>query len=221
MRFAIASEGRTDYIVLKNLLIGFFKDKSLPITRLRPKDKEPFGWGNLLKYISSQDFRDDCDDENIDYAIIQIDTNECKEWDEGLKHIGDKASEINSFISQIILVLIKNIGNEFYTVNKDKIIFAICVHEIECWLLPFHAKQAAHYSKIVGCANAIEQIALKNGYSIHQKNYQDGKHYEDLSKEMKNHKELMQKYNLNPGLKFFVDRLLEAFPKDEVEKSVE
>jgi len=212
MRFAIVSEGRTDFIVLKNLLFGFFnKSRENHIVNLRPKDKEPFGWGNLLKYLSSQDFREDFKDENIDYVMIQIDTNECADWNEGLKHIGDNAAEINNFIEQITSVLIKKIGDEFYTANKGKIIFAICVHEIECWLLPFHATQPAHYSKIVGCANAIEQVAQKNGYSIHQKNYQDGKHYDSLSKEMKENKALFQKGKLNPGLRIFIDSLVSVF----------
>lgn len=211
MRFAIASEGLTDHIILKNLLMGLFKDKNLPITLLRPEGKEPFGWGNLLKYIASQAFRDDCEDENIDCVIVQIDTNECEEWKKGVKHIGDNVEEINTFINSIISVLVQHIGVEFYNRNESKIIFAICVHEIECWLLPFHYNQKGQYSKITTCANAIERIANAKGYSIHQKNYKDGKYYEDLSKNMKNQKELMQKYDLNPSLHFFVDHLLQAF----------
>jgi hypothetical protein len=196
--------------------IGFFNNRNLPVTRLLPKDKEPVGWGNVLHYLSSEEFRNGVD--NTDFVIVQIDTNECADWNEGLKHIGDDASRINGFIDQIIPVLIKNVGAGFYAANKDKIIFAICVHEIECWLLPFNANQPAHYSKIAGCANAIEKIAQKNGYSIHQKNYQNGKHYDDLSKEMKNNKALMQKTNLNPGLKFFIDSLSDTFPKGKVEE---
>ena len=57
MRFAIAGEGRTDFIVLQNLLIGFFNDKNLAVTRLLPKDKEPVGWGNVLNYLSTEEFR--------------------------------------------------------------------------------------------------------------------------------------------------------------------
>jgi hypothetical protein len=210
MRFAIASEGRTDYTVLKNLLMGFFNNKNLPITPLRPKDREPFGWGNLLKYIASQDFKEDCDDGNIDYVIIQIDTKECADWNEGLSNIGNEVSLIEGFINQVIQALIGRIGNEFYNSNKDKIIFAICVHEMECWLLPFHATQPAHYSKVVGCVKAIDLIAAKKGYSINQKDYAGGKHYDDLSKEMKNKKELMQKYHWNPGLKYFINALINS-----------
>ncbi len=211
MRFAIASEGLTDFIVLKNLLFGFFKNKSLPVTPLRPKDKLPFGWSNLLNYISSQDFKDDCIDENIDYVIIQIDTKECADWNETLINIGDDSSQMDEFINKTIAVLIRKIGTDFYTEHKDKIHFAICVHDLECWLLPFNATHAAHHSKIVGCANTIEQIAQKSGYSINQKNYENGKHYDTLSKEMKNNKELLQKGVLNPSLKIFIESLTDSF----------
>jgi hypothetical protein len=84
--------------------------------------------------------------------------------------------------------------------------------------LPFNAKQPAHSGKIVGCGNAMEQIALKNGYSLHQKNYQDGKHYDTLSKEMKDNKSLHQKAGLNAGLKYFIDSLSLVFKKDADEQ---
>ena len=206
MRFAIASEGKTDYVVLKNLLYGFFKDKNLPVTPLRPKDREPFGWGNLLNYIATSDFREDCEDENIDCVIVQIDTNECEQW-AGIKHLGDDAAEINSFIEQIVAALVARIGSEFYETNKLKIIFAVCVHEIECWLLPFNTQSKAHKAKLVGCYNTLDKVARKKGFSLDEKNYRDGKHYDDLSKEMKDNRELLRKSELNPGLKYFIQVL--------------
>lgn len=212
MRFAIASEGKTDFTVLRNLLFGFFNDKRMPITRLRPKDREPFGWGNLFNYISSQDFRDDCEDENIDHVIVQIDTYECEEWQAGVKHIHDDREEVEAFVAQVKVVLIDKIGTAFYEAHQSKIIFAICVHEIECWLLPFNTDKLAHYSKVTACANAVEQIALKRGFSIHKKDYQEGKNYEDLSAGMKNNKDLMKKSQLNAGLKLFIESLSVAFP---------
>ena len=57
MRFLIAGEGLTDFIVLQNLLRGFFNDKNLSATRLLPKDKEPVGWGNLFNYLTTEEFK--------------------------------------------------------------------------------------------------------------------------------------------------------------------
>ena len=210
IRFLIAGEGLTDYIVLKNILIGFFRDKNLPISRLIPKDKEPVGWGNVLRYLATSEFRDGVI--NTDYIIIQIDTDKCEDWNEGLHHIGDNADKLDDFIREVIAVLVKKIGSDFYDQNKSKFLFAISIHEMECWLLPFIADRKAHWSKIVGCVNAIEWIAQKQGISINQKNYEDGKHYEKFSKDMKNHSILTKNYSLNPSLRTFVDMLKAVFP---------
>lgn len=207
---AFAGEGLTDFIVIKNLLIGFFNDKNLPITRLLPKQTEPVGWGNLLNYLTTPEFRGGVD--YSDYTIVQIDTDKCEDWKEDIKHIGDDDSLLEEFIDKVIATLIKRIGSDFYLANKNKLFFAICIHDVECWLMPFNTSLPAHYSKIVGCQKAIDNVAKKNGFSIHQKNYEEGKFYETLSQDMKKNKILFQKYALNPSLKIFVDSLQKAFP---------
>jgi hypothetical protein len=213
---AFAGEGLTDYIVIKNLLIGFFNDKDLPVTRLLPKEKEPVGWGNLFNYLNTSEFRGGV--EYSDYIIIQIDTDKCEDWKDDLKNIGDDDSQIEPFINKVIASLIKRIGSDFYSENEYKFLFAICIHDVECWLMPYNAPLPAHYSKIVGCQNAIDKILGKKGFSINQKNYQDGKFYEILSQDMKKHKILMQKYALNPSLKLFIDNLLKTFPDKKLKK---
>ena len=209
-RFLFAGEGLTDYIVIKNLLIGFFKDKNLAISRLLPRDKEPVGWGNVLNYLSTNEFRIGVN--NTDYIVVQIDTDKCEEWNEGLQNIGDNTDNLNDFVQRVIDILVTKIGQDFYTQNKSKFLFAISIHDIECWLLPFIADQPAHQSKIVGCVNAVERMAIKQGISINQKNYEDGKHYEKFSQDMKKNNTLMQRYSLNPSLKIFIDMLKTAFP---------
>jgi hypothetical protein len=210
MRFLIAGEGLTDFVVLKSLLIGFFNDKNLSVNRLLPKDKEPVGWGNVLKFLPTQEFQNGV--ENSDYTIVQIDTKECEEWNEGLKNIGDDKIKVADFIKDVISVLIKKMGCEFHSLNSTKIMFAITVHDMECWLLPFNTNTPAHQSKMVNCVTALEQIANKRGFSIHQKNNQDSKYYIDFSKDMKNNKELMKQSKLNPSLQIFIKTLEETFP---------
>lgn len=125
MNFVIAGEGLTDYIVLKNLLIGFFNNKNLPVNRLLPKDKEPVGWGNVLKYLSTEEFRNGVI--NSDYCIVQIDTNECEDWNEELIHIGDDESKVNVFIRDIIKVLINRIGQEYVNLKNKIILQYLCI----------------------------------------------------------------------------------------------
>jgi len=210
MKFQFIGEGLTDYIVIRNILIGFFNDKNLTINRLLPKDMEPVGWGNVLNYLSTLEFQDSFD--FADYIIVQIDTDRCEDWNEGIKNIGSEDIAIIEFIEKVKEILVKKIGAEFYTKYADKILFAVCIHEIECWLLPFIADMPAHRSKIVGCLKTAEQVANKRGYSLNQKNYEEGKHYEDLSRDMKNHKQLARKYSSNPSLRIFIEMLKTAFP---------
>jgi hypothetical protein len=217
MRFATVSEGKTDYIVLRNLLVGFSGDKNLPVARILPEADEPVGWGNLLNYLSTDKFREIF--EFNDYVIVQIDSDKCEEWKESLHQIGADSSKIDLFVQDIKNVLIRRIGEAFYNTNKGRILFAISVQDIECWLLPFNATLPAHYSKTVGCVKALEYILKPKGISLHQKNYNAGKHYDDLSKGMKNNKELMQKCILNPSLKIFVDTLLSFFPPPAVQQN--
>ncbi|OQP40070.1 hypothetical protein A4H97_17810 [Niastella yeongjuensis] len=215
---AFAGEGLTDFIVIKNLLIGFFNDKNLPVTRLLPKQTEPVGWGNLFNYLSTLEFREGVD--YSDYTIIQVDTDKCEEWKDDLKHIGDDDSQVSTFIDKVITSLIKRIGSDYYYENEDKFLFAICIHDMECWLMPFNSNQPAHYSKMVGCQKAIENIAIKKGFSIHQKNYEEGKSYQTLSEDMKKNKILMQKHALNPSLKIFIETLQKAFPEKRSQKEI-
>lgn len=209
-RFAFVGEGVTDRAVINNILIGFFNDKNISLTSLHPENPIiPGGWSNTLTYISTQEFKDNIEEEYFDFVIIQIDTNECEEWGEGLQKKDIDENNIDEFIKSIQCVVIKKIGEEFYTNNKEKIIFAITVHEIECWFLPFISSTKAHQKKIINCVTTVEKIANKKGFSINQKNYQSGKNYNLLSGEMKNNKTLMKKYTLNPSLKYFINNLIE------------
>ena len=210
MRFAIAGEGLTDYTVLKNLLIGFFNDKNLPTTRLLPEDKEPVGWGNVSHFLASERFRKGV--LNADYTIVQIDTGTCQDWNENIEHIGDDVSKVEAFIQTVIGVLKRKIGDEFYEQYAAQILFAVTVHDMECWLLPFNEKLKNKQAKIVGCFNALEAIANKQGFSLHQKNFEESKHYEKLSADMKKQKTLFDKAHLNISLHFFIEQLKVFFP---------
>lgn len=213
-RFAAAVEGLTDFKVIKNILVGFFNDKNLAITKLVPENKEAFGWGNLLNYLSSDRFKKAFGFN--DYIIVQIDSGTCNDWNAGLAHIGDDEAQIEAFVENVTGALISKIDHAFYKENKYKIIFAISVHDMECWLLPFISVRRSDHSKMINCTNAVEQIAQKRGFSINQKNYENGKHYEDLSKDMSKNKILMKHYKINRSLAIFIESLIELFPDTEV-----
>lgn len=233
MKFGLITEGITDRPILKNILVGFFDDTDIDITFLQPEnEKEPAGWGKVLKYLQSTRFQEAFP--HRDYIIIQIDTDCCQDWrtDNAVATLNVPIPDVNTndinnsiklqveAIINLFVGLIQNsFGDSFYTQNKDKIIFAISVRSIECWLLPFHApvSRKDHTGKITGCLGTLnrEYLNPKYGFEIDPdcKGYNDFENYEKASVPLKKHSNLLKHYTKNPSLKIFVNNELKPrFP---------
>ena len=210
-KFALACEGVTDQIVIENILCGFYTeydDLDEEIQPLQPpydattqkqKEDEFGGWEMLLKYLSEKRFRDDV--LNSEYLIIQIDTDISEHVNFGVFQQNLSTEEL---INKVIKRLIAQIDNkqEFYQEHKEKLIFAISVHSLECWILPIYKKITNE--KISGCVEALQRESKKIKVS---KNY---KTYDKLSQDFLKNKKLMKLVSKNSSFQIFVD----ALPKD-------
>jgi len=86
IKFGLVTEGVTDQEVISNILCGFYNNPDLFISELQPlrdeTDKPPEdmygGWGNLIEYCKSDQFKEAF--QAIDYIIIQVDTDVCEEY---------------------------------------------------------------------------------------------------------------------------------------------
>jgi len=149
LTFGLACEGATDQAVLENILCGFYKDKNLrseikvfqPLfdeTQKKQKEGEFGGWEELLRYISTKKFRESVI--NTKFMIIQIDTDISEHVNFGVSQQNLSTEEL---IFQVIERLIAQIDSKkvFYSKYKEKIIFAISVHSLECWLLPLYSSK--------------------------------------------------------------------------------
>jgi hypothetical protein len=212
--FAIVSEGFTDYAVLKNVLIGWFKDQDQePI--LNPAQPNPtaegesswqqFGnWENVLRFLEEKKHRDAL--EYAEYLVVQIDTDasersgfdvpqrEDNEQLEPLAMIDRVADRLRGIIGQSDL--------EFY---QNRIIFAICVREIECWLLPLW--DSARAGKCEGCLNALDHALTRAGKHILGTEPKESRRYEEASKEYKKRKVLLAEGPKSPSLGVFLQEL--------------
>lgn len=112
-----------------------------------------------------------------------------------------------ALVSKVAGKLREIIGPEDLASYGDKIIFAICVREIECWLLPLW--DTAKASKREGCANAVDRALGKKGEAPLNK---DPERYRSASKEYSRHKELLAKGPKNPSLKLFLEELKSRIP---------
>ncbi|MCX6873019.1 MAG: hypothetical protein NTW21_04320 [Verrucomicrobia bacterium] len=212
--FAVVSEGATDYAVLKNILVGWFKDQSAE-PFLKPYQPDPtadgvsswqqFGtWENVIRYLQGKKHRDAL--EFAEYLIVQIDTDQSEHVNFGVpQREDDRQLDPHTMVERVVAKLREIIGTEDLTFYEDRIIFAICVREVECWLLPLWDESRA--DKSTGCLKAIDLALRKADEHILSTEPKDARLYDQASKEYRKRKVLLAKGPLNPSLAIFLDEL--------------
>jgi len=207
-KFALACEGITDQVVIENILCGFYKDYDdldediQPLqppydeTTKKQKEGEFGGWEMLFEYLSEKRFRDDV--LNSDYIIIQIDTDRSEHPNFNVSQNDLSPTEL---IEKVIERLIQQIDSktEFYESNKNKIIYAISVHSLECWILPIYKKYKSE--KITGCFDTLK----RESKSI--KVCKEKEIYNSLTKDFLKYKNLMKIASKNSSFQYFLDLL--------------
>lgn len=210
-KFGLACEGITDQIVIENILCGFYKDINdldEEIQALQPpfdettKKQSDFGsWELLLKYLSSKIFRDDV--LNSEYIVIQIDTDDSQHPNFDISPTDSDNKELSTevLIEKVAERLIAQIDSKetFYDENKNKIIFAISIHSLECWILPLH--ETCKTERIKSC---FEHLQRKSKAIKVQKNYDT---YDKLSRPFLRNKTLLKTSSQNSSLKIFISNL--------------
>ena len=207
--FGLVAEGNSDHAVLENILLGLFEeDISDEITTLQPirgaTDEAAIkafgGWYKVFEYCRSEDFRGAF--QEVQYLVIQIDTDVSEQTHYDIKQ-KDKFGE--KLIPEVLIeniklkfkqIIVNEFGQDFLNNHQDRILFAISVDEIECWLLPLYYTNSTKL-KTNNCDYKLHQKAGK-----FEKNYSD---YDKISKDFRKSKTLTNLYQQNPSLKFFVD----------------
>lgn len=207
-KFALACEGVTDQIVIENILCGFYKDHDdldeeiqplqppFDATNQKQLEGEFGGWEMLLAYLSQKRFRDDV--LNCEYIIVQIDTDISEHGNFG---VSQQNLSTEAFIEKVIERLITQIDSKetFYEEHQSKIIFAISVHSLECWILPIY--KSSKNEKVSGCFETLQReskkIKVLKEYSA----------YDKLSKDFLKHKKLMKLVSKNSSFQIFINKL--------------
>ena len=209
--FGLVTEGLTDQIVIENILAGYFDSSDLDIRQLQPerdKDNENKfkygGWTLVFNYCKSRDFQEAL--QFIDYIIIQIDTDVSEDYNI------PKQDENGQFTpQQLIEKVIEKfrcaIGDDFYSKYQQKIIFAISVHSIECWLLPLYYTDQKKKSKFKNCLDTLNlELPKKHKFTI-DANAKNPEYFREISEQYCKHKVLMKHYAENPSLKNFIEKI--------------
>lgn len=220
--FGLITEGPTDQVVIKHILFGVFDDPDLPINPLQPKaDGDHANWVRVLDYCCSDDFKPSLVDN--DFVIVQIDTDVLIREQLPEKYKLDLASnlsvdEIIERVSQLLIKLIDG-DDDFWEHHGKQIIFAITVHQIECWFLPIYFKnKTAKAAKITGCIDTLNEVLPQQEKGLYI-NGKDLSYYRQISKHFR--KKIHDIYELNPSLKVFVEKLLEVGHQNENPPSID
>ena len=209
--FGLITEGLTDQIVIENILAGYFNSPNIEVTPLQPKrnkdnqNKSQYGgWTLVFDYCHSKKFQESF--RFLDYIIIQIDTDVSKDYN--IAH-QDENGEFTpqQLIAKVIEKFRDGIGEDFYNTNQQKIIFAISVHSIECWLLPLYFTDKQKKAKYKNCLNTLnDELSKQHKFTI-DKNAKNPEYYREIAKQYGKHKVLMKHYQDNPSLKIFIEEI--------------
>lgn len=216
MNIALICEGVSEVNILKHIIERFFGDIDVSVNAFQPtlgnNDKQGCfgGWYEVLSH---------CNDNNVenalatnDFLIIQIDTDtshlpnyEAITEEEKRNYIGD-----DNLYDRVVNRLLKKISPQLFNKVKDKVIFAICIEEIECWLLPLcYENDPRKKCATNNCVFKLNEAIPKEVGQIPntQKNSDSArKAYKFVLKKMK-HNNVSRIAQYNYGFKKFIEQL--------------
>jgi hypothetical protein len=218
--FMLITEGPTDQEVIEAILTGYFgEEPDFPFRRpLRDATDEsrqgsPGGWERVFEHCEHGEelLREDL--QINDYLIIQIDTDCGEERNFGVPPtVNGQDRPVMDIIMDVRKLLITKLGEDFYRDFQHRILFAISVRSLECWLLPLHIKKPKKTaikksSQIQACANRLEKY-IEEYCKIKYK--KDIATYRVLAKDFLDKANIKMTCERNVSFKVFIESLPEV-----------
>jgi hypothetical protein len=217
--FAIIAEGVTDQAVLENILLGYFgDDEDEPVVRyvqpprvatVKGRDPGQGGWTLVLRSLREGDHRKAL--QLNDYVVVHLDTDVCEEpgYDVSRRAADGRVLGPEELVEQVRLRLMTEMGRAFCDQHGVRIVFAIAVDAIECWLLPLlYDGEPAKKAKVAGCLAAADwklqrlkrpPLSMAGGKSLAS--------YDGASRDYRKRRTLLDHRGQNPSLDVFVKNL--------------
>ncbi len=156
----IVAEGVTDQLVIQNILLGRFRDRlaEQDIFFDQPPDLSAHGgWEILRDYLRQGRHRDAF--QFRDYLVVQIDSDVSHQKLFDVPHTDPatgKPLTPAELVTRIRHRLGEWIGPDDLRRYAGRFFFAVCVHELECWLVPLWEDQR-HQAATTNCARRVQQ----------------------------------------------------------------
>lgn len=212
--FGLIAEGPTDQRVLKNILIGFFNDPDLTVRFLQPLldatdvSQRQGGWTQVLAYCQSSRLQEAFGQN--EYLVVQIDTDRLFEQPFNL----DLNQPVETLVSQVIEKIEESMRGafekDFLEKYRSKILFAVAVNEIECWLLPLYYQDQTSIG-MRGCLGKLNDKLRKEKEHIVNPDNKVPQRYDQLSRPLLKHKTFLITAEKNPSFQIFFGKLKKTF----------
>ena len=212
LRLALITEGASEHRILKHILQCYCLEEP-EINQIQPqivgnKQVSVGGWREVLRFCENRE----SDLLEIlkynDYIIIQIDTDMCQisPFDvPKIDSLGQPLSEEDLWFSvqQRILNALP------VSIPKDRVILAICIDMIECWLLPVYATNTKHACRTSNCLNNLNKDLRRNNiHIITEKNSTEAhRTYDTILKSLRKRKDIEHCSSFHFGFQQFIDAL--------------
>lgn len=214
--FALVTEGPTDHVILKNILIGFFKDQREPdIHREHPDpqaEKQHGGWTLVLQYLREKKFQQAFQLNR--YLIVQVDTDIAENIGFDVPKQNENGPLIlEEFVRKVGERLKAEIGEPDSAFYGDRFIFAIGVEQLECWVLPLwfnndaRGEQTANCTDRLGGCNHLRDELGKKNYRWIRKEEKNPLSYDLASREYRKRGTLLIQGPRSPSLAIFLAEL--------------
>ena len=227
---ALICEGVSEIKMLTYIITRYLGDDfavnpiqpSLKLSHGQEKQNDGGGWSQVLSHCTNDVIN------NImaanDFLVIQIDTDACIQpnydvdiYDENHKKVTDAV-----LYDRVCSRLKRDISECVWNKYSDKILFAICFDETECWLLPlYYENDAKKRCATTNCIYILNQKLQKDGLGIpkDKKNEPEVvKVYHEVLKKIKG-KDIPRISQYNYGFRKFVEQMNAI--SDELEKTEE
>ena len=167
------------------------------------------GWRQVLNYCNEDKF------EQIfatnDFIVIQIDTDTCCEKGYDVDIYDDNHNRISdsTLFARVVDRLKLNLSDIFLQKYNDRIIFAVCINETECWLLPLYYNDDRRCGTDF-CIRKLNQELKKQNLNIPDKDKNSvyaQKTYREIFKKIKKKATIQEISQYNFGFKRFVEQL--------------
>lgn len=165
---ALFCEGASEIKILTHIITKYLGDE-VSVNALQPelivnqgyeRQTSPGGWYEVLRHCNDRDVRNAL--ATNDFLVIQIDTDACSQVGFDVSEFDECNRKVNDaqLFERVVSRLTRDLSPELLEEYGGRIMFAICINETECWLLPFYYERESSV-KCAATNNCIYHLNKK------------------------------------------------------------